>query len=174
MAGYASVAIIEPANSDYRSAAEQLGYDRRSIRQGYAIEGGTLFRLGSRFAVGPFARLHLSRFGAPYGGVDPIDVYAFSLAARAELAAVLYPRIFLWFEPRVGAAAFVSSGHTSVGFYGLGGGVGLAGPITKSFALRLRLGYSLEPSLKPVTPNGGNFDFGGYLFALDGVFGEMP
>jgi hypothetical protein len=174
MAGYASVAIVEPANSDYRSAAEQLGYDRRSIRQGYAIEGGTLFRIGSRFAVGPFARLHLSRFGAPYGGVDPIDVYAFSLAARAELAAVLYPRIFLWFEPTVGAGAFVSTGHTTVGLYGARGGIGLAGPITKYFALRLRLGYSLEPSMKPVTANAGKFDFGGYVFALDGVFGEAP
>jgi hypothetical protein len=173
MAGYASVAIVEPANSDYRTSAEQLGYDRRSIRQGYAFEGGALFRIGSRLAVGPFARLHVSRFGAPYGGVDPIDVYAFSLAARAELAAVLYPRIFLWFEPTVGAAAFVSTGHTTVGMYGFRAGVGLAGPITKSFALRLRFGYSLEPSMKTIT-QAGKFDFGGYVLALDGVFGEAP
>jgi hypothetical protein len=174
MAGYASVAIVEPANSDYRTAAEYQGYDRRSTRHGYAFEGGTLFRLGSRLAVGPFGRMQLSRFGAPYAGVEPIDVYAFSLAARAELAAVLYPRIFLWFEPTVGAGAFVASGHRTVGFGGFRGGVGLAGSVWKYVALRLRFGYAWEPSMKPITAAAGSFDFGGYVFALDGVFGEAP
>ncbi|MGZ3416610.1 MAG: hypothetical protein ACXWUG_10320 [Polyangiales bacterium] len=174
MAGYASVAIVEPARSDYRSAIEALGYDRRTTRQAYAIEGGTLFRLASRFALGPFARVQLNRLGPPYAGVDPIDIYAFSISARAELTAVLFPRIFFWAEPTIGAAAFVSTGNTTVGSWGGRGGIGLAGPLSKWFALRLRLGYAWEPSMKPVTAYAGKIDFGGYVFALDGVFGEAP
>jgi hypothetical protein len=174
MAGYASVAIVEPARSDYRTVVEALGYDRRSTKQAYAFEGGTLFRLGSRFAIGPFGRMQVNRLGPPYAGVEPIDIYAFSVSARAELAAVLFARIFFWAEPTIGAAAFVSSGNKTVTSWGGRGGLGLAGTVSKYVALRVRLGYALEPSFKPVTAYAGKFDFGGYIFALDGVFGEAP
>jgi hypothetical protein len=91
-------------------------------------------------------------------------------AARAEVTFFDYPRLFVWLDPSIGVGRIgVPDAHATVYTFGLRGGLGIAGEIQK-LILRFRVGYGVAPTFESVTATGGKFDFGGFVFAIDGGF----
>ncbi len=168
---FVSAAAIAPSNSDYRSAAYLLGYDAHKNRFSWEAEAGVLRPVawGGRFAIGGLLRADIGRLGAPYDGVEPIRTDALFLAVRQELVLVGWPRIFLYADEGFGLARFgVSGSHRLVATPAVRGGFGLRIG-NQPTAARLRIGYAWAPTLANVSAEGGKYDFGGWIFSLDGV-----
>ncbi len=162
--------VEAPALSDYRGAANSVGYGLSYPRLAYEAE------LGARFAVafdrklwlGPIARLNVHRMGAPYDGLDPIWAEGAYLALREEYLFAKFPPLFLWADEGYGFGRIGASGqYTTVKTWGVRAGVGirLGWP---EHALRARVGWSWAPTLDPIG-GAGNYDFGGFIFTIDGV-----
>jgi hypothetical protein len=166
--------INSPAASNYRYATEALGYDRRGFRLAYEVEAGVLHSFNYWLSVGPLARVFIGKLGPPYDGVPAIDTYGGSIAARIEADLFPWPRLFVWCDPSVGVGSIgVTGAHNAVGFWGLRGGIGLGSTRDKS-SIRFRIGYAYAPTFNIVTPWTGTFDYGGWLFQLDGVIRVSP
>ncbi len=165
----ASAGVNFPAPSLYRSYAEALGYDRRSLRHVYELEVGALRSLAWWISVGPIARVYVGRLGAPYEGVTPIDTWGASLAARVEIELHSWPRLFVWGDPSIGVGSIgVPGARQTVGFWGYRGGLGVA-TARDATALRFRVGYGSGPTFGNVTGGAGGFDYGGILVLVDGA-----
>lgn len=165
----ASAGVSFPVGSQYRAAAEALGYDRRSLRHVYEFEVGALRSLAWWISVGPFARVYAGRLGAPYEGVEPIDTWGASLAARVEIELHSWPRIFAWADPSIGLGSIgVPGARQTLGYWGYRGGLGFA-TARDATALRFRVGYGNAPTFDNVTVATGRFDYGGILVLVDGV-----
>jgi len=161
--------IVAPRPSDYRNVAEQLGYDRRAARLAYELEGGVLYSLNDRFSVGPVARFHYGELDAPYDELPSIGTYGVSLAARGEAELFPRPRIFLWAEPSYGRGWIgIPDARIANSFWGVRGGVGL-GTSRDTAGLRFRLGYAYAPTTDLLSQWTGSFDWGGWVFQIDGV-----
>lgn len=168
------VGIISPATSDYRNVTEALGYDRRGFRLAYEVEFGALHAFNYWLSVGPLARVFIGKLGAPYDALPSIQTYGGSIAARFEADLFPLPRLFLWADPSIGVGSIgIPDARNSVGFWGLRAGVGI-GTGRERASVRFRVGYAYSPSFDKVTPWTGNFDFGGWLFQLDGVLRVLP
>lgn len=166
--------INSPTSSDYRNVTEALGYDRRSFRHGYEIEAGVLHSFNYWLSAGPLARVYIGSLGAPYEGVQPIGTYGAALAARVEADLFPWPRLFVWFDPSIGLGSIgVPGDRTTLTFWGMRGGVGI-GTAREKASIRFRIGYGAAPTFDKVSPWTGNFDFGGWLFQLDGVLRVLP
>lgn len=161
-----SAGIVSPAVSPYRTAAETLGYDRRGFRHVYEGEVALVQALTWWGSVGPLARFYYGDLASPYGGVPSIATYAGSLGVRGELELFPKPRLFVWFDPSFGVGRV---GDSTVTTWGLRGGVGI-GSVRDATAIRVRFGYAYAPTLKPVTAAAGDFNYGGFVFQIDGVF----
>lgn len=161
----ASAGIVSPATSQYRSAAETLGYDRRGFRHVYEGELGVVHSFAWWLSVGPVARFYYGDLASPYEPVPAIGIYAASLAARAEVELFPSPRLFLWADPSFGVGVV---GDRTVSLWGLRGGIGI-GTARGVGGLRFRMGYGEAPTFANVTPNTGTFNYGGFIFMLDGV-----
>jgi hypothetical protein len=167
---FVSGGIVTPTTSQYRSTAWQLGYDRGSPKVNFTAEGGVLFAIAfdNRLWIGPALRFDIGRIGAPYGGVDPIRTDAASIAVREELDVFRWPKILLWMDQSLGLGRIgTSAAHTTVPFWGLRFGLALRVGNQRP-AMRLRFGYATEPTFSGIA-NGGNYNFGGFVFVLDGV-----
>jgi hypothetical protein len=166
--------LVSPGTSDYRYQTEALGYDRRSFRLGYEVEVGALRALNYWLSVGPLARVYIGKLGAPYDDVPPIRTYGASLAARVEADLFPRPRIFLWADPSIGKGWIGPEGNImSRGFWGVRAGVGI-GTVREQWSVRFRIGWAYAPTHDKVTPWTGPFDFGGWLFQIDGVLRVLP
>lgn len=161
-----SAGIVSPTTSPYRSAAETLGYDRRGFRHVYEAEAGYLHSFNWWLSAGPLARFYYGDLSSPYEPVPSITTYAGSIAARGEIELFPRPRLFVWADPSFGVGRVADK---TVAFWGLRGGVGF-GYARGGNGLRFRIGYGEAPTLKPVTANTGAFNWGGFVFQLDGVF----
>lgn len=168
----ASVGTIAPANSEYRFAAEYgLNYGRNGQRNDYEGEVGYLREATSWLTVGPVARLYWGRMRAPYDGIPALELWAGSLAARAEIDLLKWPRLFVWADPSLGLGSIgVPDARKTLGFWGIRGGVGIGSRRDAPWGLRLRVGYGYAPTFSPVTDLTGTFEWGGVMFMLDGVF----
>ena len=162
--------IVAPTNSAYRGAAGQLGYDHGNTKFNFDGELGALFAVAfdNRLAIGPALRFDIGRMGAPYGGIDAIRTDAASLAAREELTLFRWPKIILWVDESLGVARIGTSNANRVlplwgVHFGLGLRIGNQRP-----ALRMRFGYGFSPTIGSVAGD-GKYDFGGFVFAIDGV-----
>lgn len=162
----ASAGILSPTPSVYRSTAETLGYDRRGFRYVYEGELALLQALPWGISVGPLVRFYYGDLSSPYEGVPRIVTFAGSIGARVELDLNAYPRLFLWADPSIGVGQV---GSRTAGFWGFRGGVGL-GSLRDAASLRFRIGYASAPTFRDITASTGPFNFGGFMFELDGVF----
>lgn len=162
----ASAGILSPTPSPYRYNAEALGYDRRGFRHVYEGEIALMQSLAYFASLGPVARFYYGDLSPPYEGVPRIVTYAGSVGARFDLDLFPYPRLFLWADPSIGVGEI---GSKTVAFYGLRAGVGIGSERARS-SVRFRFGYAWSPTFKPVTATSGDFNFGGFMFQLDGVF----
>jgi hypothetical protein len=166
--------ILSPGTSSYRYATEALGYDRRSFRLAYEVEAGFVHAFNYWLSVGPLARVYMGKLGAPYDDVPSIATYGGSIAARVEADLFPWPRLFLWCDPSIGIGSIgIPDARMTVGFWGLRGGVGIGTAHDKT-SLRFRIGYAYAPTFDSVTPWTGSFDYGGWLFQLDGVLRVAP
>jgi hypothetical protein len=161
----ATVGILSPTPSTYRYNAEALGYDRRGFRHVYEAEIALMQSFSWWLSVGPVARFYYGDLSSPYDGVPSIATYAGSLGARTEVDLFPRPRLFLWMDPSVGVGKI---GSNSVALWGVRGGVGI-GSVRSATALRFRFGWGSAPTFQPVTATSGDFNFGGFMFQLDGV-----
>ncbi len=162
----ASAGIVSPTTSPYRYAAEYVGYDRRGFRHVYEAEALLLHQVTWWLSLGPLARFYYGDLDSPYKAVPSIATYAGSVGARAEFDLFPSPRLFLWTDPSIGVGAV---GDKTVAFWGLRGGVGIA-TTRDATGLRFRIGYGEAPTFGSVTASGGAFNYGGFIFQLDGVF----
>lgn len=166
-----SAGVVVPSPSDYRYSAEFLGYGSSGMRPDLGGEVGYLRGVTSWLTVGPVARIHAGQMSAPYGGLEPLDLWGAALGLRAEADVFRYPRLFFWLEPAIGKGWIgVPDLRKSVSFYDLRGGVGLGMLRDAPVSLRLRVGWSYAPTFDVVTPMAGTYNYGGLLFHLDGVF----
>lgn len=166
---YASAGIIAPSRSDYRFNAEILGYDRGSVRTDFVTEAGYLRAVNWWLTVGPVARVYVGRLSSPYDGVPPIDLWAASVAARVEADLYPWPRLFVWADPSIGLGSIgAPDARRTVTTWGLQGGFGVGTSREKS-GVRFRVGWGYAPTFGAVTPLAGSFDYGGFMFMLDGV-----
>jgi hypothetical protein len=161
-----SLGIVSPTTSPYRYVAETLGYDRRGFRHVYEAEAAVLHGFTYWLSVGPVARFYYGDLSSPYEPVPAIATYAGSLGARAEVELFPSPRLFLWADPHLGVGVV---GDKTLALWGVRGGVGI-GSARSATGLRFRIGYGESPTFNPVTANAGPFNYGGFIFQLDGVF----
>lgn len=171
----ASVGMIAPRSvyPSYRWQAEYLlGYGSRGFRNDFEGEVGYLRELTPWLTLGPVARVYVGRMSAPYEGVAPIDTWAGSLAARADIDLFSWPRLFLWADPSLGVGIVgVPDARQTQLFWGFRAGVGIGMARSNPAALRFRIGYGYAPTFgSNVTPLSGQYDWGGLSFQLDGVF----
>jgi hypothetical protein len=164
----ASFGLNAPTPSRFRTAAEELGYDRRGLRHVYEGEVGALHSPAWWLSVGPVVRGAFGRLGAPYDGVAPIDLAAGTLGARVEAEIFPWPRFFVWMEPSIGVARIaIDQSSKSVGLWQVRGGFGVA--TARDFAsARFRIGWGTGPTFREIG-DAGVLDFGGVLFLFDGV-----
>jgi hypothetical protein len=166
--------INSPRPSDYRNATEALGYDRRNFRHGYEIEAGVLHAFNYWLSAGPLARVYLGSLAGPYDDVPWIRTNSAAIAARVEADLFPWPRLFLWADPSIGVGWIGVPGEEMTrGFWGFRAGVGI-GSAREKASVRFRIGYSYAPTFNKVTPWTGTFDWGGWLFQLDGVLRVLP
>ncbi len=162
--------LVVPTPSDYRYGGEFLGYGSRGMRPDLGFEVGYLRGVTSWLTVGPVARFHAGQMSAPYGGLEPLDLWGAALGVRAEADVFRYPRLFFWLEPALGKGWIgVPDARKSVSFFDVRGGVGLGTLRDAPVSLRLRVGWSYAPTFDVVTPMAGAFNYGGLVFLLDGV-----
>jgi hypothetical protein len=152
-----SAGIVSPTTSTYRTYAEILGYDRRGFRHVYEAETALLHGFTYWLSIGPVARFYYGDLSSPY---------EWSVGARAEVELFPSPRLFLWMDPSFGIGAV---GDKTVAFYGVRGGVGI-GSTRSATGLRFRIGYGESPTFRDITSTTGPFNYGGFVFQLDGVF----
>ena len=165
----ASAGILSPTPSTYRWNAEGLGYDRRGFRPVYEGEIALLQSFSYWLSVGPVARFYYGDLSSPYDGVPRIVTYAGSVGARVEVDLFPMPRLFAWMDPSLGVGEI---GDKTVALWGLRGGVGIGSVrdgVTRT-NVRFRFGWAYAPTFKPVTAASGDYNFGGFMFELDGVF----
>lgn len=162
----ASAGIVSPTTSPYRYSAEFLGYDRRGFRHVYEAEALLVHQVAWWLSIGPLARFYYGDLDSPYRPIPSIPTYAGSVGARAEFDLFPSPRLFLWTDPSFGIGAV---GDKTVAFWGFRGGVGI-GSARGATGLRFRIGYGEAPTFGSVTASGGPFNYGGFIFQLDGVF----
>lgn len=162
--------IVEPNESPYRTDAEALGYDRHALRQAYEGEVTLLRAVAPWASLGPVARVFAGRLGAPYDGVEPISTVAGSIGVRGEIELYHWPRLFIWADPSIGVGSIgVANAHQTLSTWGMRGGIGV-GSTPGAASLRFRMGFAYSPTFKGVTPDTGIFDFGGFVFLLEGAF----
>ena len=169
---FVSLGIQAPSNSTYRIAAQQLGYGTGYPRLAYEAELGALMPVGFDGAlwIGPLARLHVERQPAAYDGLDALATDAGYLGLREELAIYHWPRFFLWLDESCGVGRIgAGDTHKTMLVTAITGGVGLRMGLQPT-AFRLRVGYAWAPTFSSVTDVAGKYDFGGFMFAIDGVF----
>lgn len=157
------------SKSDYRTAADALGYDTHGKSAQYEGELAATFGVGYHgwLTVGPLLRGSFGRLGAPYGGVSPVTTDAAFVAARAEAAVLGYPRLFFWADAGLGLSWIGTTDHVVGGVWQVRGGAGMRLG-TDAGGARLRFGYGTAPTFSKVTGL-GRYDFGGFVLALDGV-----
>ena len=162
--------IVAPTASNYRNAAQQLGYEHSKTKLNFDVELGALFGIAfdNRLWIGPALRFDIGRMGAPYDGIDPIRTDAASFALREELQLFRWPKFLLWVDESVGLGRIgTSDASKTLPLWGVR--FGLAFRIgNQQPAMRLRFGYGIVPTFSPVT-GAGRYDFGGFVFAIDGV-----
>lgn len=166
-----SFGLVAPARSDYRTAAQALGYALDYPRVAYEGELGARFAVAfdRKFWIGPIVRLHVDHLGAPYDGLDPIWAESLTGGAREEFTFARFPPLFLWMDETFGVARVGRSGaYATLKAFDVRGGVGVRMGWS-SHALRLRVGWSYGPTMGNVTDSAGGYDFGGLVVALDGV-----
>jgi hypothetical protein len=169
-----SLGIIAPRPSPYRDNVERLGYDRKDYRNAFVVEFGALRSLNYWLSVGPFLRFDYSTLDAPYDAIPSIRSYAVSIAARVEADLFPWPRLFVWADPSYGHGWIgVPDAVVARGLWGVRGGIGI-GMARDKQSLRFRIGYAYAPTTRPVSDWLGDFDYGGWLFQLDGVFRVAP
>lgn len=161
-----SAGILSPTPSTYRSTAETLGYDRRGFRHVYEGEVALLHALQWWISIGPVARFYYGDLAPPYEGVPQITTMAGSVGARVEIDLFPYPRLFVWADPSLGIGEV---GSRTATFWGLRAGVGI-GSTRDAASVRFRIGYATAPTFGVITDASGPFNFGGFMFQLDGVF----
>ena len=170
----ASAGIVSPGSSIYRDTTENLGYNRRNFRLAYVVEAGALRSLTYWLSVGPLLRFDYASLGAPYDGLPSIGVHAVSVAARVEADLFPWPRLFLWADPSFGNGWIgVPDARTSMLFWGVRGGVGIGTSRDKT-SVRFRIGYAYAPTFDKVTEWTGTYNYGGWVFQLDGVLRVLP
>lgn len=163
---------IQPASSTYRNAAQSLGYDHTATAR-WIFEGelSALWPIAfeQRLMVGPLLRFDVGRLGAPYPGLEPIRTDSAFVGARQELILNRWPRIFLWLDESIGGGSIGLPGdHKLIGAFQVRGGVGLRIGNQRP-AIRARIGYGFAPTFTNVTDAAGKYDFGGWVFSLDGA-----
>jgi hypothetical protein len=162
--------IEAPAASDYRSAANALGYGLGYPRLAYEAELGARFAVAfdRRLWIGPIFRANVHRMGAPYDGMDPLWAEGYFAAMREEFLFAKYPPLFLWADESIGLARIGASGsYANMASLGIRGGLGIRIGWPEH-ALRARIGYGWSPTLSNIA-YGGKYDFGGVMFTIDGV-----
>jgi hypothetical protein len=173
----AGLAVNTPVPSSYRNDVEALGYDVGLTRLAGEAEGRAAFFVHSDFglgddalSIGPVLRAHWAHLYSPYPGVASIDAWAGFAGVREQLFFLSYPRLFFWADETLGAGIVgADRGHGTSFAWGVRGGIGveLGSP---SHGARLTFGYALSQSTQPVTNLTGTYDWGGFIFGLEGYF----
>ena len=167
---FVAFGIVAPGNSAYRGAAGQLGYDHGNTKFNFVGELGALFAVAfdNRLAIGPALRFDIGRMREPYGGIDPIRTDAASIAAREELTVFRWPRIFVWIDESLGVGRIgTANANKMFPLWGVHFGLGLRIGNQRP-AVRMRFGYGFAPTFGSVAGD-GKYDFGGFVFTIDGV-----
>jgi hypothetical protein len=167
----ASFATMVPAHSPYRTAANGLGYADEGMTNGWEGEVGALFGVAYHdlVSVGPVLRIGVDRMQSRYGGLESIAADSGFAGLREEVTVFYWPRFFVWADESIGLGSVGTPGaRVTLGAYGLRGGLGLRVGGEKIGA-RFRIGYSYAPTFVRVTDPTGGYDFGGFMFAIDGV-----
>jgi hypothetical protein len=167
---FVSAGIVAPKASPYRAAAQQLGYENGNTKFNFDAELGALFAVAweNRVWVGPALRFDIGRMREPYTGMDPIRTDSASLAMREELQLFRWPKILLWVDESLGFGRIgTSDANKTVPFWGVRFGLALRIGNQRP-AARLRFGYAIAPTFSSIAA-GGKYDFGGFVFAIDGV-----
>jgi len=167
----ASLATIVPAGSPYRTALKRLGYADEGLNNGYEGEAAAQFAIGYHdlVSIGPVARLGFNRMKSRYEDLAVISADYGSLGIREEFIVFWYPRFFLWADQSFGIGSIGPSGsRRAYATFAGRGGLGLR-VFNDSIGVRFRIGYSFSPTLVRVTDPTGGYDFGGFVFSIDGV-----
>src|SRR5437870_610690 len=88
-----ALGVQAPAQSDYRSAANALGYGLGYPRIAYEAELGARFAVAfdRRLWIGPIARVNVHRMGSIYDGIDPLWAEGYYAALREEFLFAKFP-----------------------------------------------------------------------------------
>ncbi len=167
----ASLGTLLPSHSPFRSASVALGYDDEGVINAYEAEATVQLPVAwrDRISIGPIARYQYDRLHARYGGLDPIANDSAWLGAREEAVVYDWPRFFVWADQTLGIASIGPSGsRTTIGAWGVRGGIGVR-VFSDTIGARFRLGFAYAPSMARVTDPTGGYDYGGFMFAIDGV-----
>jgi len=166
--------LVSPRVSEYRAVTEALGYDRRDVRVSWELEAGALHAVTYWLSLGPLARFQYATLDPPYTDVQPITTFGASIAARVEADLYPSPRLFVWADPSYGIGSVgVPDRRMSNTFWGVRGGIGL-GTARGKASVRFRIGYAYSPTTDMLSQWAGTFDYGGWLFQLDGVLRVLP
>jgi len=168
---------VAPYQSAWRASTDYLGYGVGITRLSYEIDTAAMFVIprdfglgASALSIGPVLRGHWAHLYAPYAGVDPIDAVAAFTGVRQELRLLGFPRLYLWLDETLGGGSVGQPrGHSTSLAYGIRGGLAF-NVGTDDISVRVLAGYSYSESFRVIAPGQGLFEWGGFVFGLEGYF----
>lgn len=166
----AGIGLNAPVDSDYRGAANQLGYGLSYPRLAYEAELGARFAVlfHHRIWVAPLVRFYAHRMSPSYEGLDTIWAEGLFGALREEYRFADYPPLFIWVDEGYGVGRVGAAGsYTTVSAWQVRCGAGIRLGWSDK-ALRARVGWAWSPTSQNIG-GAGNYDFGGFVFTIDGV-----